>query len=145
MAAQKGFELLLKIDIGGTYTTVGGLRSTSITMNEESVDATSKDSFGQRTLLAGGGVQSVSMSGSGIFTDSAAEVAVKAAFAAQANTTNGTAGNQTAAFPNFQVFVPDLGTFTGAFQITSLEYAGEYNGEATYSISLESAGFTTFA
>ena len=145
MAAQKGLDLLLKIDISGTYTTVGGLRSTSITMNEESVDATSKDSFGQRTLLAGGGVQSVSMSGSGIFTDSAAEVAVKAAFAAQANTTNGTASNQTAAFPSFQVIVPDLGTFTGSFQITSLEYAGEYNGEATYSISLESAGFTTFA
>jgi len=144
MAAQKGLDLLLKIDISSTYTTVGGLRSTSITMNEESVDATSKDSLGSRTLLAGGGVQSVSVSGSGIFTDSAAEVAVRAAYAAQANTTNGSTG-QTAAFPNFQVIVPDLGTFTGAFQITSLEYAGEYNGEATYSISLESAGFTTFA
>ena len=144
MAAQQGLDLLLKIDISGTYTTVGGLRSTSITMNEESVDATSKDSLGSRTLLAGGGVQSVSISGSGIFTDTAAEVAVRTAYAGQANTTNGSTG-QTAAFKNFQVIVPDLGTFTGAFQITSLEYAGEYNGEATYSISLESSAFITFA
>jgi len=145
MAAQKGLDLLLKINTSGsTFVTVGGLRSTSITMNEESVDATSKDSLGSRTLLAGGGVQSVSVSGSGIFTDSVAEILVRTTFAAQANTTNG-ATAQVAAFKNFQVIVPDLGTFTGAFQITSLEYAGEYNGEATYSISLESSGFITFA
>jgi TP901-1 family phage major tail protein len=144
MAGQKGLDLLLKIDISGTYTTVGGLRSTSITMNEESVDATNKDSLGSRALLAGGGVQSVSISGSGIFTDTAAEQAIRTAWAAQANTTDGTTG-QTAAFSNFQVIVPDLGTFTGAFQITSMEYAGEYNGEATYSLSLESDGYTTFA
>ena len=110
MAAQKGLDLLLKINTtGSTYVTVGGLRSTSITMNEESVDATNKDSAGQRTLLAGGGVQSVSVSGSGVFTDSTSEVLMS------------------------------------SFQITSLEYAGEYNGEATYSVSLESAGAITFA
>ena len=145
MAAQKGLDLLLKINTtGSTFVTVGGLRSTSITMNEESVDATTKDSLGSRTLLAGGGVQSVSVSGSGMFTDSVSEILVRTTFAAQANTTNGTSA-QTAAFKNFQVIVPDLGTFTGAFQITSLEYAGEYNGEATYSISLESSAFVTFA
>ena len=75
MAAQKGLDVLMKIDISGTKTTIGGLRSTSITLNDESVDITNKDSLGTRTLLAGAGVNSLSVSGSGVFTDSAAEVA----------------------------------------------------------------------
>jgi TP901-1 family phage major tail protein len=144
MAAQKGLDMLLKIDISGTYTTIGGLRSTSISMSDESVDITNKDSFGTRTLLAGGGVNSVAISGSGVFTDAASEVALRTAYAAQQNTTDGSTG-QTAAFENFQFLVPNLGTYTGAFQITSLEYAGEYNGEVTYSMSFESAGYILFA
>jgi len=144
MAAQKGLDVLMKIDISGTKTTIGGLRSTSITLNDESVDITNKDSLGSRTLLAGAGVNSLSISGSGVFTDSAAEVAVRTAFQAQQNTSDGTSG-QTAAFESFQFRIPNLGTYTGAFQITSLEYAGEYNGEATYSMSFESAGYITFA
>ena len=141
MAAQKGLGLLLKIDTASSgsanYVTVGGLRSTSITLNEESVDVTNKDSAGQRTLLAGGGVQSVSISGSGVFTDSTTEVLMRTTFAAQSG--------GSAVFKSFQIIVPALGTFSGSFQITSLEYAGEYNGEATYSVSLESAGAITFA
>lgn len=144
MAAQKGLDVLMKIDISGTKTTIGGLRSTSITLNDESVDITNKDSLGTRTLLAGAGVNSLSVSGSGVFTDSAAEVAVRTAFAAQQNTSDGSSA-QTAAFESFQFIIPNLGTYTGAFQITSLEYAGEYNGEATYSMSFESAGYITFA
>jgi TP901-1 family phage major tail protein len=144
MAAQKGLDVLMKIDISGTKTTIGGLRSTSITLNDESVDITNKDSLGTRTLLAGAGVNSLSVSGSGVFTDSAAEVAVRTAFAAQQNTSDGSSA-QTAAFESFEFIIPNLGTYTGAFQITSLEYAGEYNGEATYSMSFESAGYITFA
>jgi len=144
MAAQKGLDVLMKIDISGTKTTIGGLRSTSITLNEESVDITNKDSLGTRTLLAGAGVNSVSISGSGVFTDSTSEVAVRTAYQAQQNTSNGSSA-QTAVFKSFQFAIPDLGTYTGLFQITSLEYAGEYNGEATYSMSFESAGYVTFA
>ena len=144
MAAQKGLDVLMKIDISGTKTTIGGLRSTSITLNEESVDITNKDSLGNRTLLAGAGVNSLSVSGSGVFTDSAAEVAVRTAFQAQQNTSDGSSA-QTAAFESFQFIIPNLGTYTGNFQITSLEYSGEYNGEATYSMSFESAGYITFA
>ena len=144
MAAQKGLDVLMKFDISGTKTTIGGLRSTSITLNDESVDITNKDSLGTRTLLAGAGVNSLSVSGSGVFTDAASEVAVRTAFAAQQNTTDGSSA-QTAAFESFQFIMPNLGTYTGNFQITSLEYAGEYNGEATYSMSFESAGYITFA
>ena len=144
MAAQKGLDMLLKMDISGTQTTVGGLRSTSITMNDEAVDVTNKDSLGTRTLLAGAGVNSISISGSGVFTDSACEVAVRAAFNLQQNTSDGSSA-QTPAFETFQFLIPNLGTYTGAFMIASIEYSGEFNGEVTYSMSFESAGYITFA
>jgi len=145
MAAQKGLDVIVQIMLSGTPTTIAGMRSTSITLNDESLDVTTKDDHGVRRLLAGGGVNSISISGSGVFTDSAGEVAVRSAFVAQQNTTNGTAANQTAAFGSYKFTIPELGTYTGPFQVTSIEYAGEYNGEATYSLSFESAGFVTFA
>lgn len=144
MAAQKGSAMLLKIDQIGTQTTVGGLRSTGITFNDEAVDITNKDSLGVRTLLAGGGTQSVSISGSGVFTDSTTEQAVRTAYFAQANTSDGSTA-QTATFDSFQVIVPDLGTFTGTFMIATMGYSGEFNGEVTYDLTLESAGYVTFA
>ena len=48
------------------------------------------------------------------------------------------------AVKNVQVVIPDFGTVTGAFQIASLEFAGEHNGEVTYELSLESAGALSF-
>ena len=135
MAAQKGASLLLKIGNGGSpesFTTIGGLRSTSITLNDEAVDVTNKDSCGNRTLLADGGIHSMSISGSGIFTDAASETTLRGTMNASS-------------FTNFQLIIPDFGTYTGAFMVASLEYAGEYNGEVTYSVSLESSGAITFA
>ena len=129
---------------GSTYATVGGLRSTSITLNDESVDVTNKDSLGHRTLLAGGGMNSVSISASGVFTDASTEENVRADFFAQQNTSDGSSA-QVASFTNYQFLIPDFGTLTGAFQITSLEYAGEHNGEVTYSLSFESAGYITYS
>jgi TP901-1 family phage major tail protein len=41
--------------------------------------------------------------------------------------------------------IPDLGTYTGSFMIASMEFAGEFNGEATYSFTFESASYVTFA
>ena len=50
-----------------------------------------------------------------------------------------------AALAAMSFIVPDLGTFSGNFHIASLEYAGEYNGEATYSATFESGGAISFA
>jgi TP901-1 family phage major tail protein len=125
----------MKVGNGGspeTFTTIGGLRSTSLTINNESVDVTNKDSSNNRTMLAAAGVQSISVSGSGVFTDAASETTIK---------TNVLADT----IDNYQFLVPDFGTFTGGFQVTSVEYAGEFNGEVTYSMSFESSGSITFA
>ena len=132
MAAQLGKSLLLKINISGTMTTVGGMRSTSMTLNDEMVDITNKDSGSQRHLLAAGGVSSMTITASGVFTDTAAETHLRSKFA-------------TSTFESYNVIVPDLGTYASKFQITSLEYAGEYNGEATYSLTLESTEAVKFS
>lgn len=135
MAAQKGRALLMKLGDAATpevFTTIGGMRSTSITVNDESVDITNKDSGVTRTLLAQGGIVTFSVSGSGVFTDSASETTLREKI------------SQTS-FSNYQFLVPDFGTYTGSFQLTSLEYAGEYNGEVTYTFAFESTGAITFA
>jgi TP901-1 family phage major tail protein len=135
MAVQQGAALLVKIGDGASpevFTTVAGLQDTSISINQETVDVTNKDSSRVRTLLAQGGVKSFSISGSGIFQDSASEQSVLTAF-------------DGASFTNFQFLVPDYNTFTGAFQVTTLDYSGTYNGAVQYSMSFESAGAITIA
>ena len=49
MTAQKGKDLLLKIDSDGegTFTTVAGLRSRQISFNAETVDISNADSTGR--------------------------------------------------------------------------------------------------
>jgi TP901-1 family phage major tail protein len=42
------------------------------------------------------------------------------------------------------VVVPDFGTVQGPFQVTALDYVGSHNGEATYELSLASAGALSF-
>ena len=44
MAAQKGSSFLLKDNSGGSAVVIGGLRSTSMTINGEVVEITDKDS-----------------------------------------------------------------------------------------------------
>ena len=56
MAAQKGKDLLLKVDSdgGGTFTTVAGLRSRAIAFNAEAVDVTHAESRRAVARAAGG-------------------------------------------------------------------------------------------
>ena len=134
MAAQKGKDLLLKLDEAGTgtFVTVAGLRATRLSFNADAVDVTTAESAGRwRELLAGAGVRSAAISGRGVFRDAASDAALRRIFF------DGT-------LPPFQVIVPDFGTVTGPFQVTSLEYAGDHDAEATYELSLVSAGALTF-
>jgi len=134
MTAQKGKDLLLKIDEAGTgtFVTVAGIRSNRISFNAETVDVTTADSAGQwRALLAGAGARSAAISGAGVFTDAASDASVRQVFFADAA-------------PAFQILVPEFGTIEGPFQITALEYAGTHDGEATYEMSLASAGRLDF-
>ena len=134
MAAQNGKDLLVKVDMtgDGSFETLAGLRATRISFNAESVDITSLESQGGwRELLAGAGVRSASISGSGVFRDANTDARARQLFF-------------DGEVPAFQVVIPDFGTVEGLFQVTALEYAGSHNGEATYELSLASAGALTF-
>jgi TP901-1 family phage major tail protein len=140
MAAQKGSAFLLKDNSTGTAVTLGGMRSTSMSINGETVDVTTKESATfdgisgndiGRALLGNAGIRSMSISASGVFTDSAGENNIRgAAF--------------TGSSVNYDLVFGDESTVKGAFIITSYERAGEYNGEETFSVSLESNGTMTY-
>lgn len=134
MTAQKGKDLLLKVDTdgAGSFTTVAGLRARSLAFNAATVDVTDQESAGRwRELLEGAGIKTARIAGSGIFKDAASDETLRACFFA------GTVRN-------FQVIVPDLGTVEGPFQIASLEYGGQHDGEVTFELGLESAGPLSF-
>ncbi|WP_417259023.1 phage major tail protein, TP901-1 family [Celeribacter sp.] len=134
MVAQNGKDLLIKLDMDGAglFETIAGLRAQRISFNAESVDVTSLESGGGwRELLAGAGVKSAAISGSGVFKDANTDERARQIFF-------------DGEVPNFQVIIPDFGVVEGPFQITSIEYAGSHDGEATYELSMASAGQMTF-
>lgn len=134
MSVQNGRDLLIKMDMNGegAFETVAGLRATRLGFNAETVDVTSLESEGGwRELLAGAGVRSASISGSGVFRDADSDGRARQVFFD---------GEQ----PQCQVIIPDFGIVEGRFQITALEYAGSYNGEATYEMTLASSGALRF-
>jgi TP901-1 family phage major tail protein len=134
MVAQKGKDLLIKIDQAGTgtYVTIAGLRSKRIAFNAETVDVTDADSAGRwRELLAESGTQRLSVSGSGIFKDAASDEALRGVFFA-------------GALAPLQFIIPGFGTLAAPCQVTALEYGGSHDGEVTFEVAFESAGAVTF-
>ena len=134
MTAQNGKDLLIKLDLtgDGQFQTIAGLRATRINFNAETVDVTSLESTGGwRELLAGAGVKTAGITGSGVFKDAGTDERARQIFF----------DGET---PDFQVIIPDFGVVQGPFQVTAIEYAGSHNGEASYELSLASAGALTF-
>src|SRR5256885_9415945 len=132
MAAQKGKDLLVKIFDGSSFVTVAGLRTRRLSFNAETIDITHAESAGRwRELLEGAGVKRAAVAGRGLFKDASTDALMRQTFF------DGTV-------KNYQIVIPDFGTIEGIFQIVSLEFAGEHNGEVTYELSLESAGALTF-
>lgn len=133
MAVQRGRDLLIKIaNETGDFVTLAGLRSKAVKFNARLVDITNSDSAqGWRELLPGAGIKSVQITGSGIFRDAISDGLARQAFFDQASGI-------------YQLIIPDFGTIEGAFLITALTYAGSYDGEASYDLTLASAGAPSF-
>lgn len=134
MSAQRGKDLLVRADDGtGQSIAVAGLKTRQLAFNTELVDVTNAESVGRwRELLAGAGVRRATVSGAGVFRDAASDARLRQAFF------DGT-------IASYQVVVPDFGTVTGLFQVTSLEYRGDHAGEVSFDMTLDSAGALTFA
>jgi TP901-1 family phage major tail protein len=130
MAVERGSAFLLKVGDGAAvpaFATVAGLRTTQMSVNGEAVVVTSKDSGGWRQLLSGAGVRSVSVSGAGVFTGSAAEARIKASALS-------------GMLDDYRLSFESGDAMTGRFLVTRLDYAGDFNGERSYTLTLESSG-----
>ena len=130
MPVEKGSAFLLKVGNGAApvvYATVAGLRTTQLSINGESVVITNKGSGGWRELLSGAGVRSVSVSGAGVFTGSAAETRLKG---------KALSGD----LDDFEMSFESGERLQGKFLISRLDYSGDSNGERSYALTLESSG-----
>lgn len=139
MAKQKGRLMLVKIGDGETpteaFTTLCGLRSKTLTVNNTEIDATTSncaDPGGALWTEVMDGAKRLSVSGNGYFKDDTNERTLLDL--AMADTPIG----------NFQIIVPDFGTFAGSFFLSSVEYGGEQEDGVTYSFALASSGAITF-
>ena len=130
MPAEKGSAFLLKIGDGAptpVFTTVAGLRTTQLSINGDPIVITNKGSGAWRELLSGAGVRSVSVSGAGVFTGSSAEHRIK---------NNALSG----ILDDYQLSFESGERLQGRFLVTRLDYAGDFNGERSYTLALESSG-----
>ncbi len=136
-----GRYLYIKRSAGGspeTFTQMAALRDTKITQSEQSVDTTTKDDAGKRGLLSGNILLAMTVTGTGVFTNSATVAAVRSDMRAGTH-------------KNYQIYLADTesalagGHYTGTFRVTSFEEAGTYNGEINYTMTMESDGAIAFA
>jgi TP901-1 family phage major tail protein len=109
-----------------TFTTVAHMRSTSMSINNEMVDVTTKTDVPWRQILDGCGIQSMSISLSGIFSDDVSHDNVQADAMA-------------AAIKNYKLVSGRGDEFLGPFKVTSFERTGEYNDSEQFSMTLESS------
>lgn len=139
MAKQLGRALLLKIGDGSgaeAFTAFAGMNSKTLTINNSAIDVTTPDATtpgGALWAQSLNGLKAVSLSGDGIFLDEAAQEVRLNTIAMQADPV-----------ANFEIVVPDFGTYAGEFRVTSLDFGGETEGAVTFSASMESNGAVTF-
>ena len=127
MAAQKGRSFLLKQGTASGGTTLAGMRTTGMTLNNAQVDITNKDSGGWRTLLEDAATQAIDITAEGVFTDAAVEETVRGyAFANSINA--------------FGLLFGNGDQLDGNWAISSYARTGNHDGEETYSITLQSSG-----
>ncbi len=131
----KGSLFLLKVGDGGTpvenFATVGGMLTTGITLNNRTVESTNIKSGQWREILGNAGITSMNISGSGVFTDDDALLAV-ASYALNNDVYN------------YQIHFSSGLCVQGPFQITSYSDSGNNDNEEAYSVSLASAGPVEF-
>ena len=134
MTAIKGRDWYLKLGTAGAGGTLAGVRTTSIKLNDEEVDITTKDSAGWRELGEAFGTQSVDIEVEGIFSNSATYETFQGY--AQARTING--------FQLISAAAADTDAVSGLFQITGFTINQPLNAETTFSCTLKSSGTITF-
>jgi len=134
MSKYLGNVMLLLVESSpssGTYNVIGGSSEHTMTLNNEQVDVSDKDSNRWKELLAAGD-RSLSISINGFISDDANFALMEAA--AESDT-----------IINYRMAYGNSKTVTGAFHIDSWELSGSRNGGQSFSATLSNSGQPTFA
>ena len=136
--AQLGRAVLVRAETApgsGVWKDVCALTAKTLSINNASISTTAPDCDNPSGVLhqtSLNGVQSMSISGDGIFDDTEGQNIIIAS------------ANGSDPYVNFQFYVDNLGTYEGKFLIESLELSGGSEEVLTFSISLSSSGAVVF-
>ena len=141
MAVQSGLNLVVRIGedpsdapSADTYTVIAGIRNATLNQTDGSVDGSSQSSNGWNTEVANAGRQTVTASGDGIFEGAVDSDRLQAAY----RPTGGV-------FYNFEIVVPNHGTYQGKFKVSSFNFTGNYEDALAFNAEFISSGVVTFA
>ena len=126
--AGLGRALLIK---QGSTVIAAGIRTKSVSINNEAVDITSDDDAGWRELLEEPGQKQIDISFSGITKDDTMRDLIMNGASAMLETVS--------------IEFPDGGMLSGDFFFVSLAESGEYKGATTFDATLNSSGEITYA
>lgn len=136
MVAKRGSSLTIKRGDGASsesFTQVGSVQTSTLTINGNPIDVTTADDVvaGEiwRTHITG--VKDFSVSASGITKNFLPMQSIYAAFA------GGTV-------ENYEITVPNIGTWTVAMIVGDMDFPGPYDGASEFSFTLVANGAPTF-
>ena len=130
MSALVGRKVTFTPTNGGAA--VIGVRTKSVSINNEPIDITSDDDNGFRTLLNEDPAErSIDFTAEGILKDAAL--------------INLASAGGSMLISEYEMEIPGIGTFTGDFYFGNLEIGAEYNDAVTFSADIQSSGEFVFA
>lgn len=130
MAKVAGRKVRIYQDIGGVKTPVAGAVSDTLSVNNEALDGTDKNSNGWRELLSDASLRTVDMSVEGKIEGGTLLAAAL--------------GNTTALVSDYTIIITGIGTIAGPFHFSSFELGSPHDDVATFTASIMSAGEITF-
>lgn len=138
MAKKLGRTMLIRIGDGAeteVFAVLCGLTAKTFSINNSEIDVTTADCTDPGDVLwteVLAGVKRVNVSGNGLFKDEASEARIN------------TVAMSADAKANFEIIIPDFGTFAGRFMVSQLDWAGDQDGGQTYALTLGSDGAVAF-
>lgn len=132
MSANRGIDFLLRIGrIADNPITIAGLQVTGLSINNEIVDITNKDTRGFRAILAAAGTKTFTMTANGIYQNSESHRFLEN-FA------------RSGSIDPYSLISENGDTYEGLFLIASYERAGDHNTPETFTVTLENSGEVDF-
>lgn len=137
MVAKRGSELTISRGDGASpevFTQVGDVQNATLTINGNAIEITTGDDVdgnGEiwRTYLTG--PKDFSVQANGI---SNAFLPIQTVYDDYA----------TGAFTNYEIAVPNVGTYTLSMIVDTMEFTGNYDGAAGFSVTLRASGAPAF-